>query len=186
MNEYTKKFYAECESFRNFYKQNKEELDNVKCFSQMIPLLLEMLEMCNREFRDSIAYMKDYNRLKTKRLHEIAILSNRIKMAVCDYYVDHNLDIDIHKDVFLLKDIHRFSDTELLEHYYEVNEIVLDIRDGLRQYGISENMLNEFNKKIHEIIPAVPIDVQEIENHKRRYFSALQAVRELELYLEFK
>lgn len=186
MNALTRNFLEYNEHFRMFYSSNKEELDNVKCFSAMIPMLLEMLEMCNTEFVRSVAYVNESKKESKRKRQEIEIIANRIKMAVHDYYHDHHLNSKWDKKAVLSVSTVNLSPNELL-HFSEVlKEITEPIHGKLLKYGITGSLLKNFHELVHNSIPAMPLNIEEIETHKRRYRSVVKSIKEIEMYLEFK
>lgn len=186
MNAQTKNYLENLENFQMFYSSNKEELDNVKCFAAMIPLLSEMLETCNQEFVRSISYINEYKQEKDRKRQEIEIIANRIKMAIQDYCSDNNINACWDDKAIFGVSTLNLSNEGLLQFFTRLNQIVEPIQSKLLQYGITSNLLREFNRKVLDIIPAMPINLDEIEMHKRRYYSVQKTIDEIVKYLSFR
>ncbi len=185
MNQETRNFILQVSQVQMIYESNRDSLDNVKCFGALLPLISEMLDMCHLEFESSIAYIKDYNSEKERKKLEVEKISKRIKDALHLYSTKFKKKIHEEEKEFLSEGILHCTDEELLLHVKKMKELVEPVQHFLVHFGISNALLKEYEHMIHDLIPAMPLNFEEIETHKKRYHSVRKSIREIENYLVF-
>lgn len=179
MNDLTKKFLKLTNAGKSFYLENSEQLDSRKCFTHLLPLMEQMLQVCREDFERSVAYVETFRAEQKHKRADIEKLYFELRMGIIAFAMDHDSPLSDDLKQFLQKPIADMDNRDLLSHLQTLGEMLLPVKGAIMRYGFTQAAFRELIGRIQDLIVAIPMDVAEIESRKEQLQSALKAMNEI-------
>jgi hypothetical protein len=183
MGQNTRRFLDMCEDLKNYYTVNKDSIDPAKAIGFLLPVITEMIDMYNREFENSIAYLQLHDEEKAKKRVNIEICCTFIYDAIRRYSEEHQNQKFAEFRDYAVERLRNYSDQELHERLEVFVEVVKPMVPELLPYGVTNSRLKALSFHLANFLPALPVHVSEIELRKNGYQSAMNCIASIEGYL---
>lgn len=183
MNENTKEFLDMCDDIKNYYTVNKDSIHPSKSIATVLPLLNEMIEMYNREFENSIAYLELHEEEQVKKRQVLVEACTYIYEAIRQYSAEQNNTLFMEFSNYSEAALRQCTDDELNEKLQTFTDMVKPITGLLMPYGVTNARLKALSFHLSNFLPALPVHVSEIDERKKGYQSAISCLASIEAYL---
>ncbi len=183
MGQNTRRYLDMCGELKNYYTINKDTIDPAKAISCLLPVISEMIDMYNREFENSIAYLQLHNEEKAKKRANIEMCTIFIYDAIKKYSEDSGTQKYQDFRDYTIERLKTYSDEELHERLEVFVEVVKSMVGDLMPYGVTNSRLKALVFHLSNFLPALPVHVSEIEERKNGYQNAMNCIASIEGYL---
>jgi hypothetical protein len=183
MGQNTRRCLEICGELKHYYTVNKDSIDPAKTISSLLPVIGEMIDMYNREFENSIAYLQLHDEEKAKKRVNLEICCTFIYDAIRRYSQEQqNLKYLDFKD-YSAERLSAYSDEDLRDRLSVFVEVVTPMLPHLIPYGVTNSRIKALSFHLANFLPALPVHVTEIEQRKNGYQSAMNCLASIEGYL---
>lgn len=179
MNDLTKKFLKLTTAGKAFYAENAELLDSRKCFTHLLPLMEQMLQVCRVDFERSVAYVETFRTEQKRKRADIEKQYFELRAGIISYAMDHDSPLSDDLKVFLQEPVMEMDNRDMLRYLQTLGEMLLPVKGVIMRYGFTQAAFRELIARVQDLIVAIPMDVSEIEARHEQLQSALKAMNEI-------
>jgi|GEM_PF-6466068 len=179
MNDLTKKFLKLTNAGKVFYSEHAELLDSRKCFTHLLPLMEQMLQVCRADFERSVAYVETFRAEQERKRAEIEKQYFELRNNLMAYAMDHDSPLSDDLKLFLQKPVNDLDNRDMLRHLQILGEMLLPVKGVIMRYGFTQAAFRDLTGRVQDLIVAIPMDVSEIEARQEQLQSALKAMNEI-------